>query len=101
MSNWNNEKNDPFGPFDVGNFKKWMKNQPDVSSKSNIVGLQVESKVTLKKLLTRIDTQNGILEQVAKDFKKSGGVITEVDGQNVLIEVDSGSFIIHRMYVKK
>jgi hypothetical protein len=100
MNKWNNE-NDPFGPFDFGNFKKWMKKQPDVSSKSNMVGFQVESKVTFKKLLSRIDTQDGILEDVAKTFKKSGGIIKEVDGNNVLIEVDSGSFIIHRMYIKR
>jgi translation initiation factor 1 (eIF-1/SUI1) len=95
------EKGDPFGPFSLSDFKKWMENQQDAKAKPNMVGLQVESKVTLKKLLSRIETQDGDLEEVAKDFKKNGGTITEVDGHNVLIEVDSGTFLIQRMYVKK
>lgn len=95
------EKGDPFGPFNFSDFKKWMGNQQDAKSKSNMIGLQVESKVTYKRLLSRIETEDGEIEEVAKDFKKNGGTITEVNGHNVLIEVDSGSFMIHRMYVKR
>jgi hypothetical protein len=95
------EKGDPFGPFNFSDFKKWMENQHDAKSKPNMIGLQVESKVAFKRLLSRIETQDGEIEEVARDFKKNGGTITDVDGHNVLIEVDSGSFIIHRMYVKR
>ena len=38
---------------------------------------------------------------IVEDFKKNGGVISEVDGQKLMIEVDSGTFVIHRMYVKR
>jgi translation initiation factor 1 (eIF-1/SUI1) len=95
------EKSDPFGPFNLNDFKKWMGHQQDAKSKPNMIGLQVESKITFKRLLSRIETQDGEIEEVAKDFKKNGGTITEVNGQNILIEVDSGSFLIHRMYVKR
>lgn len=95
------ENSDPFGPFNFGDFKKWMEHQNDGKSKTNMIGLQVESKVPFKRLLSRIETQVGEIEEVAKDFKKNGGTITNVDGQNVIIEVSSGSFIIHRMYVKR
>lgn len=100
MNKWS-DKGDPFGPFDLNDFKKWMGHQQDANEKSNILGIQVESKVTFKKLLSRIETQDGELEEVAKDFKKNGGLITEVNGHNLLIEVESGNFIIHRMYVKR
>ena len=95
------EKGDPFGPFNLSDFKKWMEHQQDAKAKPNMVGLQVESKVTLKKLLSRIEVQDGEIEEIAKEFKKNGGTISEVDGHNVLIEVDSGTFIVHRMYVKR
>lgn len=95
------EKSDPFGPFNLNDFKKWMGHQHDAKSKPNMIGLQVESKITFKRLLSRIETQDGEVEEVAKDFKKNGGTITEVNGQNILVEVNSGSFLIHRMYIKK
>jgi len=100
MNKRSDEKGDPFGPFNFGDFKKWMEHQQDTKAKPNMVGLQVESKVAFKKLLSRIETQDGEIEEVARDFKKNGGTITSVDGHNV-VEVDSGSFMIHRMYIKR
>ena len=43
------------------------------------------------------ETEEGETTEVAKDFKENGGTISEMDGQNILIEVSCGSFIIHRM----
>lgn len=95
------EENDPFGPFNFADFKKWMSHQSD-GKKNNLVGLQVESKINVRRLLSRIqETKQGDIETVAKDFKKNGGVIVEVDGNDVVVEVKSGSFIIHKMHVKK
>jgi hypothetical protein len=91
----------PFGMFDVNNFKKWMEDQQDAKSKPNMVGLQVESKIPVKKLLSRIEIQEGDIEEVAKDFKRNGGKISEVNGHNFMIEVSSGTFIIHRMHIQK
>lgn len=87
--------------FNLSHFKKWVNNQNDHESKSNLIGVQVESKITLKKLVSRMETQEGEIEEVAKEFKDSGGTITEVNGHNLLIEVKSGNFLIHRMHVKK
>lgn len=97
------DKENYLGPFNFSEFKKWMEHQQDDNDKTkpNMIGLQVESKVPFKKLLSRIETQDGEIEEVAKDFKRNGGIIKEVDGPNVLIEVTSGTFIVHRMYVKR
>lgn len=96
------EASDPFGPFNFNEFKKWMDNQQDNKSKTNLIGLKVESKINYRRLLSRIqETKQGDLETVAKEFKNNGGKITEADGNDVLIEVSSGSFIVHRMYIKK
>lgn len=95
------EGDDPFGPFNLSHFKKWMDHQQDAKSKSSLVGFQVESKIPYKKLVSRIETQLGDIEEVARDFKKNGGLVNEVDGPNILIEVTSGTFLIHKMYIKK
>lgn len=95
------EESDPFGPFNFNEFKKWMENHGD-QKKKNLLGLQVESKLNIRRLLTTIqETKEGNIETVAKDFKKNGGIISEVDGNDVVVKVNSGSFIIHKMYVKK
>lgn len=101
MSRWNyKSENDPFGPFNFSDFKKWMSQQQD-NGKSSMVGVQVESKIPLKKLVSRIETQEGELLEVAKDFKKNGGKITEENGHYMYVSVDSGSFMIHKMHLKK
>lgn len=96
-----NKRNDPFSDFDLNDFKKWMTHQQDEENKPNMVGLRVESKITGKKLLSRIEAQEGETLEIVRDFKKNGGIISEVNGQNILIEVESGSFLIHKMYIKK
>lgn len=100
MDKRSDEKGGLFGMFNLNDFKKWMDHQQDCKTK-NIVGIKVESKITYKKLLSRIEAQEGEIEEVAKDFKKNGGTITEVNGHNILIEVDSGNFIIHKMHIKR
>jgi hypothetical protein len=97
----NKEKKDPFGLFDLGDFKKWMKTQNDSKIETDLIGFHVESKVTLKKLISKMEVEYGVTEEVARDFKKNGGTITEADGNKVLVEVENGTFIIHKMYVSK
>ena len=60
---------DPFGPFDLNDFKKWMEHQHDAKAKPNMVGIQVESKIPYKKLISRMDVQEGDLEEVANEFE--------------------------------
>jgi hypothetical protein len=99
MNKWSKTNDDPFGPFNLSDFKKWISNQQDANNKS-MVGVQVESKIHLKKLVSRIETQEGEIIEVAKDFKKNGGTITEENGHYMYVSVDSGSFMIHRMHLK-
>ena len=66
-----------------------------------MVGIKVESKIPLKKLVSRIEVQDGELLEVAKEFKKDGGTITEENGHYMYVSCDSGSFMIHRMHLKK
>jgi hypothetical protein len=101
MSRWNyKSKNDPFGPFNLGDFKKWMTEQHD-SKKSSMVGIKVESKIPLKKLISKIEIQEGELMEVAKDFNKNGGNITEENGHYMYVSCKNGTFMIHRMHLKK
>lgn len=101
MNKRSEQQNDLFGQFNLNDFKKWIGHQPDSKSRTNMLGLQVESKIPIKKLVDRMEAQEGEVEDIIKDFKKSGGLIKDVDGPNVLIEVSSGTFLVHRMYVKR
>lgn len=94
---------DPFNTafFSLSDFKKWMTNQQkDESQEKDIIGLKVESKISIRKLVTRMETDDNV-DELAKEFKENGGVISEIDGNKLLIELDSGSFIIHKMHVKR
>lgn len=99
MSKWS-YNSDPFGPFNFSDFKKWMSNQEDARERS-LVGLRVESKIPLKKLQSRIEAQEGETVDVAADFKRNGGVIREENGHYMYVDVKSGMFMIHRMYLRR
>jgi len=86
------------------NFKNWMGDfeLPKLNRKKNyLIGLEVYPKIRTKKLIKKMIPQEGSLNELVKEFKNKGGEISQVEGKNFIIEVYSGSFSIHRMYVTK
>jgi hypothetical protein len=83
------------------NFKKWMNSQDefDPSMKCNLVGLQVETRFGAKRIMNKMTIESGRASKVAKDFVENGGVISEVIGEEYLIKVGSGSFLISKNMV--
>jgi len=90
--------------YNVDDFKKWMKEQKDFNPepmKNKFIGILVESKIKSKRLVSRIESQEGDPEELAADFKNEGGRIIDVEGKKFLIEVANGSFLIPRQFVKR
>lgn len=83
------------------NFKKWMKSQEefDPSMECDLVGIQVETRFGVKRILKKMTVESGRAGKVAKDFVENGGVISEVIGEEYLIKVESGSFLISKNMV--
>jgi hypothetical protein len=94
--------------FSLNNFKKWMSTQKEIflkretiTNSSNLVGLHVESRLSAKKLQDRIFSEEGNIHAMAKNFKKNGGLVTNIDeDHNLFIKVDGGTFRIHKIFVK-
>lgn len=90
--------------FSLNDFRKWMSKQKFESSgksKSRFRGNIVESKLSLKRLVTKMDVDQGDLNEMARDFKRRGGTILECDENNtLLIEVRSGTFRIPKFFVQ-
>jgi hypothetical protein len=90
----------------LNDFKKWMADQkdnllkPKKISASDLIGCLTEAKISLKKLTTKIEVDQGNLEEMAKDFKKNGGIIINIDSNQLLVEVRSGTFRIPRFFVR-
>ncbi len=95
--------------FSLENFKKWMKNQEPSSDQMSqhmcrskpFVGTTVESKIDAERLVTKVDPEEGNPEDLIESFLENGGTIIDVDAKNFLIEVETGSFHIHRCYVRR
>jgi hypothetical protein len=87
--------------FNLNDFRKWMSKQKfESSSKSKFRGHIVESKLSLKRLITKMDVDQGDINEMAKDFKHRGGTILECDKDNIiLVEVRSGTFRIPKFFV--
>lgn len=90
--------------FSLDNFKKWMESNPEQGKKpisEDLIGTQVQSKVSYNKLMNKIELEEGIEEDVCTDFFEEGGIIVDVEDKQYLIEVASGKFYLHKSYVEK
>ena len=91
--------------FNPDDFKKWVEEHAQqfdtkLSKKSVIIGTLVESKISPKKLMSSIDVQEGDIKSICKTFFREGGTVKEIDGNDVLIEVKEGTFIINEKSVR-
>lgn len=92
--------------LNINDFKKWMQKQDEQSAQmedndNSIVGISVKSKINKRKLYERIDVEDGAIEELVADFRENGGTVVDVDGEHLMIEVESGSFYIPKKFVKK
>jgi hypothetical protein len=90
-----------FSSLNPDNFKKWMRSQSDFDASMNqsLEGSSVETKFSAKRIVDHMIPEEGRVAKMAKEFVEAGGLIKNVDGDEYLIEVDSGSFYIHKKYV--
>lgn len=99
-----------FSPHD---FKDWLSGQSDLneffdlSSRTagtkpgdEMVGCEVQAKVSIKKLREKVESEDGDSELLIEDLVEDGGMVLSVDGKNLLVEVESGSFRIPRFCVR-
>jgi hypothetical protein len=87
--------------FNMGDFKKWVEQQQESEFKFSRHEVRVEPKINAKKLAHKIIPEEGERRDLVLDFKENGGLVTDINGKEFLIEVDSGKFFISRQYVKR
>lgn len=92
---------DDFRFFNPDDFKRWMKKHDDDTEEvgANVVGSFVEPKYCGKKTARQITLEAGRAGKVVREFVQQGGVIKQVDGDEYLVEVQSGSFYINKKNV--
>lgn len=90
-----------FNYLNPDNFKKWMKSQNDFDARieQNLIGSNVETKFSAKRLSKKVTLEDGKLIKVLKEFEHNGGILKEIDGDEYLIQVESGSFYINKKYI--
>lgn len=97
-------------PLSVHDFKNWLFEQKDLNDFFNIgrdeedpnerfVGKEVKPKVSEKKIMTRMETEEDA-EVLTREFLEEGGVILAVDEKKFQVEVESGTFFIPQFCVK-
>lgn len=100
MTDWTN-KETPFRRFSLSDFKKWMESQSSDGEQvhEDITGSQVSCRASLKRLASKMESDDGVISEMARDFKANGGVVTSMDGDMALVEVESGSFFVPAKYL--
>lgn len=92
----------PFSFFNLSDFKKWVKNHSEEeNNNASLLGKKIKARSNIENLEEKITMESGDSDMVLEEFLKSGGIIVEQDGNKYLIEVESGSFICHKRFLKK
>ena len=62
------DKSEQEPSFSLNDFRKWMENQntTEETFRKPLLGMKVESKVTLRKLISKIDPEEGDCHELAK-----------------------------------
>jgi hypothetical protein len=103
----NDSYNEHEPSFSLNDFKKWMASQTDKPTRKSrnhaeIVGTMIESKIGVKRLMSKMLVDEGDVRELAEDFKEHGGVVVDSDKDEILlIEVDSGTFMLPKFFVRK
>lgn len=93
--------------FSLDNFKKWMKEHHDevhVMGRPDSLtplGKYMKPKIGVNRLVQHMDSDISNLEEMAIEFKESGGRVVDIEGEEFVIEVNAGCFKINRMFLKK
>lgn len=99
-------KNDDYleSQFFLSDFKLWVeKNDKNLSitNKRKSEGMEVESKIPVKKLINIIEVEEGNLLELTREFKNNGGIIFESCGDVLVIKVANGLFRVPKHCVKR
>lgn len=87
--------------FNLDDFKKWIDEQDDSPKESDYSqGDLVKPNIPFKKLVNRISEEDGNRKSICKEFYTDGGTVSSSDGNSLIIEVESGTFSINKIYVK-
>ena len=86
--------------LNADNFRRWMKAHPNSeNSETNLLGLEVQARFGAKKMIKHMTVEAGRAGRVIREFVEDGGVIGKVSGDEYLINVTSGSFLINKKFV--
>lgn len=87
-----------FRNLNPNDFKKWMRQHDaePVDGATVAVGSVVEARYCGKKTARSIVLESGKAGRVIREFVQNGGTVKSVEGDEYLVEVDSGSFYINK-----
>lgn len=86
--------------FNIDNFRRWMKTNPDSEeTEISLVGVEVQARFGAKKTIKHMTVESGRAGRVIREFMDDGGVISKVSGDECLVRVTSGSFLIDKRFV--
>lgn len=99
-------------PISLKEFKDWLVEQKDLGEFFSInkdnsledenekyIGRECVSKVSEKKLIQKIETDEDP-EEMVREFMEEGGSVISVEDKKVQVETELGSFFIPRFCVK-
>lgn len=92
---------DPFNSFNLSDFKKWINGHHDAKkSEEELIGCHVKARPGVENLDEKIQVEYGDESEILKQFFESGGTVLERDGNKLLVDVDAGSFVCHKRFLK-
>jgi hypothetical protein len=86
--------------FCLNNFQKWLRKEVEEHSEEIKVESHVVASVPIKKIIERAEIHDGDVFEIAKCFRKNGGIVESVVNDILTIKTKKGTFSIHDQDVR-
>lgn len=81
--------------FCLNNFQKWLKKEVEENNNKFEEKQYVVPRVSIKKIVERAEVHEGDIIEIAKCFRKNGGIVESVQSDIITIKTKKGIFSIN------
>ena len=86
--------------FCLNNFQKWLKKEVSEHSTAILKDQHVVAAVSIKKIIERAEIHDGDVMEIARCFRKNGGIVENVENDIITINTKKGKFSINERDIK-
>ena len=87
--------------FCLNDFQKWLRKEVEENNNKFEERQHVVARVSIKKIVERAEVHEGDIIEIAKCFRKNGGLVESVQDDIITVKTKKGIFSINERDIKR